>query len=152
MPCLERNLRCSMRCKVVWKWLRGRKDLAKYLNTLIDASYLGWLCSATTATALCHLGECEVMDTIEGIRTMNCCFECFLKRGSVWKIACRKFLDLRDRQGYAWWNHQYVEQLAARFDVEISERRTTDNSELITSRCARAESGSPSRQKRLRNC
>ena len=24
---------------------------------------------------------------------------------------------MRDRDGYAWWNHQYVEQLTSRFDV-----------------------------------
>lgn len=49
-------------------WLAGRRDLLPYLDSIVDASHLGWLAFATTMAYFCHSGRCDLLDTLHEFR------------------------------------------------------------------------------------
>jgi hypothetical protein len=109
--------RTLLKPKVVWQWLSKRPDLIDFVDTLVDSSYLGWQCFSSTVAAHCHLGKRHCLDMLSRAGIMKCCFRCAMDRFSKLKLICKEHRG-KDPDGFHVFNHQYLEQLLGRLDLD----------------------------------
>lgn len=113
------EVRTRLTVKLACKWLRGRRDLLPFIETLVGVAGMGAGSFCSYVAAVCCLGSNDLIKLIEKKGIFKCCIKCALSASKQFKIAVRfGTTDVPERDGeiFDW---QYLTHMLGRFDHEV---------------------------------
>lgn len=123
MPYMSHNLRIRsvLQGRLVFQWLRGRRDLLPVVDLLVDATFLGHGCFAQVVGTATEVGACPILVDLSTYAWFDGCHHCVRQSLKPIKLALRACTGQPASptiyaDSASW---QYVDMMLGRYDNDV---------------------------------
>jgi len=113
------RVRTKLVPKLAIKWLRGRKDLAQYITSLVGAAGMGAGAFCGYVAALTASGPNALHDVLREKGCFTCCINCALASQKAFKVLVRFGTTDRPELDGVIFDWQYASHMLGRFEHEV---------------------------------